>query len=76
MPETGDNVAEEFGISREQADTFVAASQAEYQAAKEAGFFEGEITPIEVSQGRKYHLNKLLKMSIHVHLQHLKHYPS
>ncbi len=53
MPETGDNVAEEFGISREQADTFVAASQAEYQAAKEAGFFEGEITPIEVSQGRK-----------------------
>jgi len=53
MPETGDNVAEEFGISREQADTFAAASQAKYQAAKEAGFFEGEITPIEVSQGRK-----------------------
>lgn len=53
MPETGDNVAEEFGITREQADTFAAASQAKYQAAKEAGFFEGEITPIEVSQGRK-----------------------
>ena len=53
MPETGDNVAEEFDIRREQADTFAAASQAKYQAAKEAGFFEGEITPIEVSQGRK-----------------------
>lgn len=53
MPETGDNVAEEFGITREQADIFAAASQAKYQAAKEAGFFEGEITPIEVSQGRK-----------------------
>ncbi len=53
MPETGDNVAEEFGITREQADTFAAASQAKYQAAKEAGFFDGEITPIEVSQGRK-----------------------
>ena len=53
MPETGDNVAEEFGITREQADTFAAASQAKYQAAKEAGFFEGEITPIKVSQGRK-----------------------
>lgn len=53
MPETGDNVAEEFGISREQADTFAAASQAKYQVAKESGFFEGEITPIEVSQGRK-----------------------
>ena len=53
MPETGDNVAVEFGITREQADNFAAASQAKYQAAKEAGFFEGEITPIEVSQGRK-----------------------
>src|SRR5690606_19592526 len=53
MQETGDNVAEEFGISREQADTFDAESQAKYQAAKEAGFFADEITPIEVSQGRK-----------------------
>lgn len=53
MPETGDNVAHEFGISREQADTFAAASQAKYQAAKATGFFVDEITPIEVSQGRK-----------------------
>lgn len=54
MPETGDNVAEEFGISREQADTFAAASQAKYEAAKQVGFFEGEITAVEVSQGRKF----------------------
>ena len=53
MPETGDNVALEFGISREQADTFAAASQAKYEAAKQAGFFEGEIATVEVSQGRK-----------------------
>lgn len=53
MPETGDNVAEEFGISREQADAFAAASQAKYEAAKQVGFFEGEITAVEVSQGRK-----------------------
>lgn len=53
MPETGDNVAQEFDISREQSDTFAAASQAKYQAAKSAGFFVDEITPIEVSQGRK-----------------------
>jgi acetyl-CoA C-acetyltransferase len=53
MPETGDNVAVEFGITREQADTFAAASQAKYEAAKQAGFFEGEITTVEVSQGRK-----------------------
>lgn len=53
MPETGDNVAVEFGITREQADTFAAQSQAKYQQAKTEGFFEGEITPIEVSQGKK-----------------------
>ncbi len=53
MPETGDNVAAEFGISREQADLFAAQSQAKYQKAKEEGFFANEITPIEVFQGKK-----------------------
>ncbi|MCC4116147.1 3-oxoadipyl-CoA thiolase [Aromatoleum toluclasticum] len=53
MPETGDNVAAEFGISREDADRFAAASQAKYAAAKEAGFYAGEILPISVPTGRK-----------------------
>ncbi|MPS60189.1 3-oxoadipyl-CoA thiolase [Acinetobacter sp.] len=53
MPETGDNVAAEFGISREQADLFAAQSQAKYQKAKEEDFFADEITPIEVFQGKK-----------------------
>lgn len=53
MPETGDNVAAEFGISREQADLFAAQSQAKYQKAKKEGFFADEITPIEVFQGKK-----------------------
>lgn len=53
MPETGDNVAADFGISREQADLFAAQSQAKYQKAKEEGFFTDEITPIEVFQGKK-----------------------
>ncbi|WP_336931645.1 3-oxoadipyl-CoA thiolase [Acinetobacter bereziniae] len=53
MPETGDNVAVEFGITREQADLFAAQSQAKYQQAKQDGFFNGEITPIEVFQGKK-----------------------
>ncbi|MBN6528100.1 beta-ketoadipyl CoA thiolase [Acinetobacter pittii] len=53
MPETGDNVAAEFGINREQADFFAAQSQAKYQKAKEEGFFADEITPIEVFQGKK-----------------------
>ncbi|WP_374593714.1 3-oxoadipyl-CoA thiolase [Aquabacterium sp.] len=53
MPETGDNVAREFGITREQADTFAAASQARFEAARAAGFFAGEITPITIPTGKK-----------------------
>lgn len=53
MPKTGDNVAVEYGITREDADAFAAASQAKYQSAKQAGFFAGEIVAVEVSQGRK-----------------------
>lgn len=53
MPETGDNVAREFGITREEADTFAADSQAKFEAARAAGFFAGEILPIEVPTGQK-----------------------
>ncbi|KON81210.1 3-oxoadipyl-CoA thiolase [Azoarcus sp. PA01] len=53
MPETGDNVAAEFGITRDAADRFAAASQAKYAAAKEAAFYAGEILPISVPTGRK-----------------------
>ncbi|OBY89960.1 beta-ketoadipyl CoA thiolase [Pseudomonas sp. AU11447] len=53
MPETGDNVAREFGISREQADRFAARSQANFEAARQAGFFVGEILPVNVPTGRK-----------------------
>jgi acetyl-CoA C-acetyltransferase len=53
MPETGDNVAAEFGISREEADQFAAASQSKYAAAKADGFYKDEILPISVPTGRK-----------------------
>lgn len=53
MPKTGDNVALEYGITREQADAFALASQHKYQKAQEEGFFDDEITPILVSQGKK-----------------------
>ncbi|WP_394210803.1 3-oxoadipyl-CoA thiolase [Psychrobacter piscatorii] len=53
MPQTGDNVAQKYGITREEADTFAAASQSKYQTAKQAGFFDDEITPITVAQGKK-----------------------
>ncbi len=53
MPQTGDNVAREFGISREQADTFAAASQAKFEAALQAGFFADELLQVSVPTGRK-----------------------
>lgn len=53
MPQTGDNVAHEYGISRADADTFAAGSQARYEAARAAGFFDDELVAIEVSTGRK-----------------------
>ncbi|WP_290648450.1 3-oxoadipyl-CoA thiolase [Aquisalimonas sp.] len=53
MPETADNVAADLKISRERADAFAAWSQAKYARAKEAGFYEGELLPVEVPTGRK-----------------------
>jgi acetyl-CoA C-acetyltransferase len=53
MPETGDNVAHEFGIDRAAADAFALASQQKYAAAAKEGFFAGEILPISVPTGRK-----------------------
>jgi len=43
MPQTGDNVAKEFGVSREQADEFALASQQKYAKAEAEGFYKGEI---------------------------------
>jgi acetyl-CoA C-acetyltransferase len=53
MPETADNVAREFSISREDSDRFAAGSQAKYAAAKAAGFFDGEICPVTIQLGKK-----------------------
>ncbi|HEX3883855.1 MAG TPA: 3-oxoadipyl-CoA thiolase [Stellaceae bacterium] len=52
MPETADNLARDYQISREQADIFAAGSQSKYAAGKAAGFFDGEITAVEVPGGR------------------------
>lgn len=46
MPETGDNLAAELGISREDADRFAIASQTKYATAKACGFYHDEILPI------------------------------
>ena len=53
MPETGDNVAKEFGVSREQADEFALASQQKYAKAEAEGFFKGEIHAVSLPAKKK-----------------------
>ncbi len=49
MPETGENVAEEFQVSREDQDKFALRSQQRAVAAQKSGFFDSEIVPVEIS---------------------------
>jgi 3-oxoadipyl-CoA thiolase len=53
MPETGDNVAKDFGVTREDADTFALASQHKYAAAEKEGFFKGEIRAVTLPSRKK-----------------------
>jgi 3-oxoadipyl-CoA thiolase len=46
MPETGENVAEEFGVKRGDQDAFAYRSQMRASAAQAAGFFAEEIVPV------------------------------
>lgn len=50
MPETGENVAEDFNISREDQDIFAARSQEKAVAAQENGTLAQEITPVTIPQ--------------------------
>ncbi|MPL79723.1 3-oxoadipyl-CoA/3-oxo-5,6-dehydrosuberyl-CoA thiolase [bioreactor metagenome] len=50
MPQTADNVAADFDISREDQDAFAARSQARWAAAQAAGIFAEEIVPVTIPQ--------------------------
>ena len=50
MPQTADNVAADFAVSRADQDAFAARSQARWAAAHEAGIFADEIVPVSVPQ--------------------------
>lgn len=50
MPETGENVAAEFNISREDQDAFALRSQQKAGVAMESGRLVREITPVEIPQ--------------------------
>lgn len=50
MPETAENVAEQFAISREDQDAFAYESQRRATAARDAGLFAEEIVPVVIPQ--------------------------
>jgi acetyl-CoA C-acetyltransferase len=53
MIKTADNVAEQWGLTREEIDEFSVASQNKAEAAMAAGKFKDEIVPVEVKQKKK-----------------------
>ena len=50
MPETADNVAVDYGVSRQDQDAFGMRSQQRWKAASDAGFFDDEIMPVALPQ--------------------------
>jgi acetyl-CoA C-acetyltransferase len=52
MPQTADNLAREYQLSREECDLFALGSQQKYAKAAKDGFFQSEIHAVAVPQGR------------------------
>ena len=52
MPETGENVAQRYGLSREEQDAFALRSQQRTAAAIASGYFAEEIVPVTI-MGKK-----------------------
>jgi 3-oxoadipyl-CoA thiolase len=50
MPETAENVAEEFNVSRADQDAFSFRTQQRWAKAHAAGFFECEVSPVLIPQ--------------------------
>ena len=53
MPETAENVATEFNISRDDQDKMALASQLKAVAAQKSGYFDAEITPVTIPLKKK-----------------------
>ncbi|TQR45462.1 thiolase family protein [Paenibacillus popilliae] len=58
LGETAENVAEQYGVSREAQDEFALSSQRKYAEAQAAGKFAAELVPVEVT-GRKGQIMKI-----------------
>jgi acetyl-CoA acetyltransferase family protein len=50
MPETAENVADEFGVSRQDQDAFSYRTQQRWAKAHAEGFFANEIVPVSIPQ--------------------------
>ena len=50
MPETAENVASEYGVSRTDQDAFACRSQQRWAAANQRGYFEKELVAVRVTQ--------------------------
>jgi acetyl-CoA acetyltransferase family protein len=50
MPETAENVAQEYGIARADQDKFALRSQQRYAHARAAKFFDSELVPVSIPQ--------------------------
>ncbi len=55
MAETAENLAEKYGLSRDEVDDFAYQSQRRTADAREAGKFDEEIVPIELVTRKKHH---------------------
>jgi acetyl-CoA C-acetyltransferase len=53
MPQTSDNLAREFQLTREACDVFALGSQQKYEAARKAGFFKDEILAVSVPPAKR-----------------------
>jgi 3-oxoadipyl-CoA thiolase len=52
MPQTGENVAQDYQVTREDQDAFAARSQARAAAAQASGFFAEEIVAVEAKDAK------------------------
>ena len=50
MPETAENVAQEFGVSRQDQDAFALRSQQRTLSARQAGHFDDELVPVRIAR--------------------------
>ena len=53
MGETAENVAERFGISRQEQDQFAFETQTNWKKAQEAGLFKNEIIPVSIPRRKQ-----------------------